>query len=381
MVSSLRERTHVDSRWIGNSLLQVARSNLTRGNISRRNSSRTQSLTRTFNESWFLEWADEITKDNNESWEIHGMTMSPEGDFTSTGTNMGEVPHESYWICESDDHRALQLKMYYPKTEWAGNKSKLPVIVSIQGTAFDGEEIFVYKDGTPRIPMGLPLTYRGYAVAHVDFRGKEDGGQFPAQLHDIKAAVRWIRQNAESLNVDPDRICPFGESSGGWASAMLAVLSGSGGQEFRSQVDLEGSVCGNSNISSNVTAAVAFYPVTDMLQMDDEANQSNSFHNKANSPESEFMGFSIQEDPARVQLSNPVNYVAADTVPLMIRCGNRDTSVPYLQSTLLADELKEVGAQYDFEVIEGADHGESDHWKTQALWDEVAEFLDSYCVA
>ena len=98
----------------------------------------------------------------------------------------------------------------------------------------------------------------GYAVAGVSIRSSSQV-QFPGQLHDIKAAIRWLRANAAKYNLDPDRIGIMGDSSGGWTTAMAALTGDA--------PELEGAV-GTTGPSSRVQAAVAFYPPTNFLTMD-----------------------------------------------------------------------------------------------------------------
>ncbi len=98
----------------------------------------------------------------------------------------------------------------------------------------------------------------GYAVAGVSIRSSSQV-KFPGQLHDIKAAIRWLRANAEKYNLDPNRIGIMGDSSGAWTAAMAALTGDA--------AEMEGSV-GTMGFSSAVQAAVAFYPPSDFLSMD-----------------------------------------------------------------------------------------------------------------
>ena len=98
----------------------------------------------------------------------------------------------------------------------------------------------------------------GYAVAGVSIRSSAQV-VFPGQLHDIKAAIRWLRANAATYGLDASRIAIMGDSSGGWTTAMAALTGDA--------PELEGSV-GVTGVRSDVRAAVAFYPPTDFLAMD-----------------------------------------------------------------------------------------------------------------
>lgn len=106
------------------------------------------------------------------------------------------------------------------------SSEKMPVIVWVHGSGFFGGPHLL---GTPPAFTCPSFIAAGYAILQVEHRSsREPGGQFPAGLHDIKAAVRWLRHKAttdEALNLDPCRIGIWGASSGGWYSAMVAVLS------------------------------------------------------------------------------------------------------------------------------------------------------------
>ena len=106
--------------------------------------------------------------------------------------------------------------------------------------------------------LALRLNPAGYAVAGVSIRSSSQV-RFPGQLHDIKAAVRWLRADAARYNLDADHIAIMGDSSGGWTAAMAAVTGDA--------PEMEGSF-GTTGVSSAVQAAVAFYPPTDFLAMD-----------------------------------------------------------------------------------------------------------------
>jgi acetyl esterase/lipase len=106
--------------------------------------------------------------------------------------------------------------------------------------------------------LAAHLVPLGFAVAGVSIRSSSQA-TFPAQLHDIKSAIRWLRAHAEEYRLDPRRFGIAGDSSGGWTAAMAGLTGGEGGAE--------GDV-GVSGLSSAVQAVVCFYPPTDFLEMD-----------------------------------------------------------------------------------------------------------------
>ena len=197
------------------------------------------------------------------------------------------------------------------------------------------------------------LNPAGYAIAGVSIRSSAQV-TFPGQLHDMKAAVRWLRANARTYRLNPDRIGIAGDSSGGWTSAMTALTA--------DVPALEGSV-GTTGVSSAVQAAVAFYPPTDFLQMDfwmlrQCAGQPGCFvHDEADSPESRLVGCPIQTCPDRVQAANPLRYVSAADPPVLILHGNSDPLVPHHQGELLYMALNKACRDATFISLPKAGHG------------------------
>jgi acetyl esterase/lipase len=198
--------------------------------------------------------------------------------------------------------------------------------------------------------LAAQLLPAGYAVAGVSIRSSSQV-IFPGQLHDIKAAVRWLRTNAAKYNLDPDRIGIMGDSSGGWTTAMAALTGDA--------AELEGAV-GTTGVSSRVQAAVAFYPPTNFLTMDDWALTKCSAprcHDDANSPESRLVGCAIQTCPDKVQAANPLRYVTPADPPLMILHGGSDPLVPHNQGEQLYMALNKACLESVFISLPRAGHG------------------------
>jgi acetyl esterase/lipase len=196
------------------------------------------------------------------------------------------------------------------------------------------------------------LNPAGYAVAGVSIRSSAQT-QFPGQLHDIKAAIRWLRANAARYGIDAGRIAIMGDSSGGWTTAMAALTGDA--------PELEGSV-GVTTGRSDVRAAIAFYPPTDFLVMDAWAltpcGQPKAFcHDPATSPESRLVGCAIQTCPDKVQLANPARYVTAADPPLLIFHGGADPLVPHNQGELLYMALNKACREAAFVSLPKAGHG------------------------
>ncbi|WP_436761084.1 cellulose binding domain-containing protein [Streptosporangium sp. V21-05] len=187
----------------------------------------------------------------------------------------------------------------------------------------------------------------GFAVAGVSVRSSAQA-IFPAQVHDIKAAIRWLRANAATYNLDPNRFAIMGDSSGGWLTEM-ATLSGG-------VAAMEGTV-GTTGVSSAVQVGLAFYSPTDFLQMNAQNLPTGGLdHNSPASPESLLVGCPIQTCPATVAQANPMTYVDANDPPLLFLHGQADFLVPHGQSVLLYNRIKAQCGNATFVSVPAADH-------------------------
>ncbi len=234
-----------------------------------------------------------------------------------------------------------KLDLYLP----AGASGPRPVAIWTGGSAWLAD---TGKRSAPGV--AAQLLPAGYAVAGVSIRSSSQV-KFPGQLHDIKAAIRWLRANAAKHNLDPNRIAIMGDSSGGWTTAMAAVTG--------DVPDLEGSV-GTTGVSSNVQAAVAFYPPTNFLTMDFWALRKCApaqCHDSETSPESRLVGCPIQSCPEKVRAADPARYVSAGDPPIMILHGNSDPLVPHNQGEQLYMALNKACKDAAFISLPKAGHG------------------------
>jgi acetyl esterase/lipase len=249
-----------------------------------------------------------------------------------------------------------KLDLYLP----AGASRTLPVVIWTGGSAW-------LADTGKRTAAGLAvqLNPAGYAVAGVSIRSSTQV-KFPGQLHDIKAAIRWLRANASKYNLDGERVAIMGDSSGGWTAAMAAVTGDA--------PEMEGSV-GVSGQSSRVRAAVAFYPPTNFLTMDAWALRKCAppgCHDDAPSPESRLVGCAIQTCPEKVQAANPLRYVTAADPPMMILHGGSDPLVPHNQGEQLYMALNKMCLDAVFISLPKAGHGPSNGFLTNDAIREAA---------
>jgi acetyl esterase/lipase len=214
----------------------------------------------------------------------------------------------------------------------------LPLLIWIHGGA--------WMSGSKDDPSpALRFTADGYAVAQVGYRLSQEA-KFPAQIHDCKAAVRWLRANAQKYNLDPNRFAAWGGSAGGHLVTLLGTSGGVAG--------LEGHV-NDLKESSRVQAVVDWFGPTDFLQIGNA--ESDLQHNAPDSPESKLIGRAVLENKDKAAKASPISYVSKEAPPFLIMHGDRDRTVPFNQSELLYAALKKAGVDVTFVPMKGAGHG------------------------
>jgi acetyl esterase/lipase len=171
---------------------------------------------------------------------------------------------------------------------------------------------------------------------------------WPAQVHDCKAAIRWLRANARRYNLDPERIGVWGSSAGGH---LVSLLGTSGGVK-----ELEGAN-GSPDQSSRVTCVVDFCGPSDFLAFARFRRKAMPPPAEANSPESQLLGGPINEKKDLAIAASPVTYASADDPPFLIVHGTNDEVVPLEQAELLQAALKKAGAEAILVEVEGGGHG------------------------
>jgi len=216
------------------------------------------------------------------------------------------------------------------------------------------------------------LLAAGYAVASINYRLSGEA-QYPAQIQDSKAAVRFLRANATQYNLNPDKFGAWGASAGGNLVSLLGTTCG--------VTELEGVELGNADQSSCVQAVVDWFGPIDFLKMQEQfaGTSCPANTNDASSPESKLIGAPIQTVPEKVALTNPMNYITADDAPFFIQNGTADCNIPPIQNKNLADALSSViGAdKVTYVSIEGAGHGGSQFGTAENLA-MVIDFFDKY---
>ena len=247
----------------------------------------------------------------------------------------------------------LRLDLYLPDE----TSEPYPVVAWIHGGAF--------RMGDKANPRALPLVRYGYAVASINYRLSQEA-IFPAQIHDCKAAIRWLRAHAAEYHLDPNRIGAWGDSAGGYLVAMLGVAG--------EVLELEGDL-GNLDYSSRVQAVCDWYGPSDFLRMNDVPGTMD--HDAPDSPESQLIGCPIQENPDKVAHANPITYVTPAAPPFLIMHGDQDFTVLPNQSELLYAALRAAEVDVTLVILPGLGHGFHEAASQNALDAQVAAFFGS----
>lgn len=241
-----------------------------------------------------------------------------------------------------------KLDIFLPKE----GKAPFPVVVTIYGSAWfsNSSKATCFNDG-----LGQTLLKSGFAVVSINHRSSRDA-IWPAQIHDVKAAIRFVRANASVFSLDTSFLGVTGFSSGGHLSSMAGVTSGIKSTTLNNlPIDLEGNIGKSLTESSQVDAVVDWFGPTDFLIMD--ACGSSFSHNEAKSPESTLIGGAIQENKDKVALANPISYVSKVTPPFLIFHGTKDPLVPHCESEKLYEKLQKEKVKSELVIVEGGGHG------------------------
>jgi acetyl esterase/lipase len=219
-----------------------------------------------------------------------------------------------------------------------------PAIVFIHGGGwYQGNRQGYLADCREAARRGYVALTISYRLMQFDNSKKETTTAapiFPAQIHDAKTAIRWLRANALKYNVDENRIGVTGGSAGG----HLALLVGLTGVEAK----LEGRH-GHPDASSRVQAVVNVYGPTEMASLHATSSVSWIFRL--------FLGGTPQQVPDRYQEASPTTYASAEDPPVLTIHGDRDRLVPLQQAHLLDQKLKAAGAPHTLLVLPGQGHG------------------------
>ena len=234
-------------------------------------------------------------------------------------------------------YRPLRLDLHVP-----AGAGPWPLVVWVHGGAWRNGDRKSLPDTYGSLGFFDRIQRRGYAVASVDYRLSAEA-TFPAQLDDVRAAIRWLRENAADRRLDPGRFATWGESAGGHLAAMAALVAD----------------------GPEVHAVVDWYGPSDLSVMDS---------GDADDPGTQLLGGT--RSPEAVALASPVEHAHMGAPPFLCVHGTGDQIVPYSQSEHLAAVLHAYGVRCDLHPVPGADHIFRGAPDVAALIEASLDFLD-----
>lgn len=229
------------------------------------------------------------------------------------------------------------------------NQKRLPCLIWICGGGWKWMNVESY------LPNLIDLCNSGYVLVSAEYQCSNDAA-FPAQVRQLKEAVRYLRAHAEKYRIDPDRIGVIGESSGGYLASFLGVTCGL--REFE-----EG---GNPNQSSAVQAVCSWYTPVKLAELTDLRDLVNRF-----------LDCDIAERPELAKKADPLTYINAGTPPFLLLHGTADTLVPIRCTEALHDALEAHGVPVEYYRIKGANHADYPFFQPTVMKLMVA-FFDRY---
>lgn len=228
------------------------------------------------------------------------------------------------------------------------NLAKHKVVILIYGSAWFANNMKQMAFQA----MGKALLDGNFAVVSINHRSSGDA-KFPAQINDVKAAVRFIRAHADEYRLDTSFIGITGFSSGGHLASLAGTTNGV--KTYKAgdtEMDIEGGVGNCTSFSSRVDAVVDWFGPIDMTRMENCTTTKG-----ADSPEAALIGGTPADHMDVLALLNPMTYIDEDDPKFMVIHGDADPVVPYCQSIFFKDALDTKGRLDEFVSVPQGQHG------------------------
>ena len=243
----------------------------------------------------------------------------------------------------------LEMDILKPNRE-----GKYPTVLFVPGGSFAHS----YKENY--LQQRLEIAKAGYVVASMEYRTIPDG-VFPQSLEDVKAAIRFLKANADEYGIDKGKIALMGESAGGYLVAMAGVTSGIADYDKGD----------NLSENSDVQAVVDIYGVTDFGEVDFEIEDIDECYKAT------FMSvkFWLNDVRNNVESTNPISYISQKTPPFLLMHGDADTLVLPNQTEMLHKALIEKGVDSKRYIVPGAGHSD-EYWFQPEVTELIIAFLN-----
>lgn len=280
----------------------------------------------------------------------------PDGMQTIQASDTVALRLAKHDVCYREiDGQQLHIRFIYPTRTDVPDDYRYPTVVFVQGSAWKKQDL------NNHVMDLYPIAKQGYLIAIVEYRTSAQAC-FPAQVIDVKQALRYFVAEAATYQINPDQLFLWGDSSGAHTAMMCYATS------------TTGSFDEVATALPTIRGYIDFCGPTDFYQMTFEPSIID--HAAADSPEGLIIGgvspVTAREQAAQAQVMQYVDHVKRP--PVLIIHGNQDRLVPFHQSVILYEHLQACHQDVTFYCVDGGDHGGAALW-SQATMAIVVEFL------
>jgi acetyl esterase/lipase len=263
---------------------------------------------------------------------------------------------------------SLKMDILIPETG-----RKRTVVVYVPGGGF----VVAAKEGA--LNLRTYVAEAGFAVASVQYRTSRDGANYRDGIEDIKAAIRFLRANADKYGIDANVVVVWGESAGGYLAAMVGVTNHN--SQFEAGANL--------NQSSDVQGVIDDFGASDISKIAADFDAVTQHATYTNEGLVKYIGKASDAntiDPGIAgTAANPLTYIQGNAPPFLIFHGNQDRMVSPSQTLILHDALVTTGVRSTRYVVDGAAHGDLSFmgdtqsgllWSTNKVMNLMVDFLN-----
>jgi acetyl esterase/lipase len=259
-----------------------------------------------------------------------------------------EIEYQKGLIYAKYGTREMHVDLFKPK-----RKGKFPAVIIVHGGAW------ITGHYTMENPLAITLAKLGYVTITVEHRLSNEK-KYPAQIHDLKASVRWLRANAKRFDIDEKRIGAVGASSGGHLVALLGATN--------EMPNFEGNG-GNEKFSSRVQSVVDIDGTATFI---DPGNIEKEIKGPWNT-NTTLTGFSFAENPAIWTEASPITHVNKKSSPILFL--NSSSNRPFQQREEMSAKLNNLGIFSEIVVVPDTPHP---FWLFRPWFDVTVVHIDRF---